>query len=67
MFGQKFTNTNEMLQCGRIHCADFGGPKLGELNTALHTADIELIGTCLQSGFGDVGGKEERTHLENPP
>jgi hypothetical protein len=35
MFGQKFTNTNEMLQYGRIHCADFGGPKLGELNTAL--------------------------------
>jgi hypothetical protein len=38
MFRQKFTNTNEMLQCKRIYCAEFGGPKLGQLNTALNTA-----------------------------
>jgi hypothetical protein len=34
MFGQKFTNTNEMLQCKRIYCAEFGGPKSDQLNTA---------------------------------
>jgi hypothetical protein len=34
MFGQKFTNTNEMLQCTNLHCADFVAVKLAQLNTA---------------------------------
>jgi hypothetical protein len=35
MFGQKFTNTNEMLQCLSLHCADLGAANLAQLNTAL--------------------------------
>jgi hypothetical protein len=34
MFEQKFTNTNEMLQCPAPHCADFGAANLAQLNTA---------------------------------
>jgi hypothetical protein len=34
MFGQKFTNTNEMLQLGILHCAKSAPPDLAELNTA---------------------------------
>jgi hypothetical protein len=36
MFGQKFTNTNEMIQCTDLHCADFVAAKLAQLNTALN-------------------------------
>jgi hypothetical protein len=35
MFGQKFTNINEILQCMTLHCADFVAAKLAQLNTAL--------------------------------
>jgi hypothetical protein len=34
MFGQKFTNTNEMLQYMALHFADFVAAKLAQLNTA---------------------------------
>jgi hypothetical protein len=34
MFEQKFTNTNEMLQCPTLHYADFGAANLAQLNTA---------------------------------
>jgi hypothetical protein len=34
MFGQKITNTNEMLQCRTCYCADFALPKSGQLNEA---------------------------------
>jgi hypothetical protein len=34
MFGQKFTNTNKMLQCTSLYCADFVAAKLAQLNTA---------------------------------
>jgi hypothetical protein len=34
MFGQKFTNTNEMLQWGIFYCTDFGPLKSDQLNTA---------------------------------
>jgi hypothetical protein len=34
MFGQKFTNTNKMLQCLALYCADFGAANLAQLNTA---------------------------------
>jgi hypothetical protein len=34
MFGQKITNTNEMLQYRIWNYADLGHPKSGQLNTA---------------------------------
>jgi hypothetical protein len=34
MFGQKFINTNEMLQYVILHYADFAPANLGQLNTA---------------------------------
>jgi hypothetical protein len=35
MFGQKITNTNEMLQCRTCYYADFALSKSGQLNEAL--------------------------------
>jgi hypothetical protein len=34
MFAQKFTNTNEMLQCTGLYGADFVAAKLAQLNTS---------------------------------
>jgi hypothetical protein len=34
MFGQKFTNTNEMLQWVILHCAKSAPPDSAELNMA---------------------------------
>jgi hypothetical protein len=52
MFGQKFTNTNEMLQCKILHYAKSAPPKSADLNTA-----VEYNGT---SEVMDSNGKKRR-------
>jgi hypothetical protein len=42
MFGQKITNTNEMLQCRILHCADLAAPSSAELNTALDLVCLDV-------------------------
>jgi hypothetical protein len=44
MFGQKITNTNEMLQCRTCYCADFALPKSGQLNEALNVPGSRSLG-----------------------
>jgi hypothetical protein len=43
MFGQKFTNTNKMLQCVILHYADFAPANLGQLNTASNTRAAKTV------------------------
>jgi hypothetical protein len=45
MFGQKFTNTNEMLQCTGLYYADFVAAKLAQLNTALDIIPVFCVST----------------------
>jgi hypothetical protein len=40
MFGQKFTNTNEMLQYRILHYAEFAPAKLAQLNTAIERKGV---------------------------
>jgi hypothetical protein len=47
MFGQKFTNTNEILQCTGLHCVDFVAVKLAQLNTALDYLLDRGLGMCV--------------------
>jgi hypothetical protein len=52
MFGQKLTNTNEILQWGILHCAKSATPDSAELNTAqgrgaLVSPDLDRGLTCL--------------------
>jgi hypothetical protein len=44
MFGQKFINTNKMLQCTCLHRADFVAAELAQLNTAEAVFEIGVIG-----------------------
>jgi hypothetical protein len=56
MFGQKFTNTNEMLQYRLWHYADFDHPKSGQLNTGKERTHGWRINSC------DIRGKLHCMH-----
>jgi hypothetical protein len=70
MFGQKFTNTNKMLQCKRIYCAKFGRPKSDQLNTALvisSTKNNEAAPMHMASLLTHIVHTREGENICSPP
>jgi hypothetical protein len=64
MFGQKITNTNEMLQCRILHYAKSAPPKSADLNTVLGCVHpTSLLGSSIIGSLHrKIGQKTAEAH-----